>query len=224
LFALKGGSLSERHFGYCRGDPGCSCEAKRYWIVFGLAVVIFFAELLGGFYSGSLALISDAFHVFTDGLAMLVSIMVATLVRRRGSETDQRKIRIWGGYFNAVALGVVSVEIFREAFFRIIAPREVLTSTMIVVAIAGMVGNLMQHNVLMLGSVEHNHITHKSLSIHILSDLCQSAAVITAGILIWITGYTIIDPLLSIVVAGWMMVQTKKLLVASYKESLRKVN
>lgn len=76
--------MKNGHFGSCTMPDNCWCEIKRYSLVFILAGIIFGTEVMGGIVSGSLSLLSDAGHVFTDAAAILVSIVTAYSVRTNG--------------------------------------------------------------------------------------------------------------------------------------------
>lgn len=189
------------HFDNCNMAGSCWCEIKRYSLVFVLAGLIFALEVVGGIISASLALFADAGHVFTDAIAVLVSIVTAHYVRiKMWSEV---KVRQLGGIVNALLLFGVAVWIGLEGVERIDHPREIASKTMIAVAILGTFGNWLQYKV--LGTLEEEHVTHKAMRLHILSDLLQSVAVVFAGVAIYITGKYVIDPAMSILIAVWMV-------------------
>lgn len=184
-------------------------EAKRYWKILGLSFLIFIIEIFGGIFSGSLALLSDAGHVFTDKVAILISIAVAYLVIRKKSQENQ--IRGWGAKINALLLGLVALWIFWEAWQRILQPKEILTGIMFWVALIGAAFNYIQHRILETAGQREKHLTHKAMDVHILSDLGQSLAIVIASILIKFTGWLIVDPVLSIIVALIMIYWSIKL-------------
>lgn len=180
------------HFRNCSTPIDCWCEIKRYWLIFSIAVLILVGEIWGGLYSDSLALLADAGHVFTDSVAILVSIIVAILVKKGRNENKTRNI---GGIINAVLLGITSVWVFIEALDRINNPRDIASWVMVSVAIAGTYGNYKQHKV--IEATDEKHVTREALSFHIMSDLVQSITVVVGGIAIAFTGWNIIDPILS---------------------------
>lgn len=184
-------------------------ETKRYWKVLGLSFLIFIVEIIGGLMSGSLALLSDAGHVFADKIAILISIYVAYLVIQKRFPENQ--IRSWGAKINALLLGLIAFWIFWEAWQRILQPKEILTGIMFWVALIGAALNYIQHRILETAKQHEKHLTHKAIDIHILSDLGQSLAVIAASILIKLTGQTIFDPIFSMIVALTMTYWSVKL-------------
>ncbi len=184
-------------------------EAERYWKILGLSFLIFAAEVCGGIFSGSLALLSDAGHVFADKIAILISIAVAYLVNRK--KFSENQIRGWGAKINAILLGAIAIWIFWEAWQRIRQPKEILTGIMFWVALLGAILNYFQHQVLESAEEQERHLTHKAMDIHILSDLGQSLAVVIASILIKFTSWLIVDPVLSMAVAAVMIYWSLKL-------------
>lgn len=199
--------MAKSHFKSCITPTNCWCEVKRYGILFGIAVMILIAEVVGGIVSQSLALLADAGHVFTDTGAILVAIVVGYRVKCGANEAQTRKV---GGYINALLLGGVAVWVLIEAIERFQEPREVVSWVMISIAVVGAIGNYVQHRI--MESADENHVTHESMSLHIRSDLIQSIGVVFGGALIWMTGWVLIDPIISIVIALLMMRWTWELL------------
>ncbi len=199
------------HFRGCRSplEP-CACDSKRYWLVFGLSVLILGIEIIGGLAGGSLALLSDAGHVFSDTLAVIAAIIVEGAVRRGRSE---RRLRSIGGYVSAALLFAVALFIIFEAIDRFHQPYEVKSGIVIVAAAFGAVGNFIQHRI--LESSAARHVTHKGMSWHVLSDLWQSIAVIATGIVIAMTGFVVCDLFISIAIAVVFVVWSFKLLADS---------
>lgn len=199
--------MQNGHFNGCTTPTDCWCEIRRYGVLFGIAGVILIAEVVGGVVSQSLALLADAGHVFTDTCAILVAIVVGYRVKCGANETRTRKV---GGYINALLLGAVAVWVFVEAVERFQNPREVVSWVMISITVLGTIGNYVQHRI--MESADEDHVTHESMHLHILSDLVQSFGVVLGGILIWMTGWVIVDPIISVAIALMMMRWTWKLL------------
>jgi len=199
--------MTNGHFDSCATPENCWCEVKRYGVIFGIATMILIAEVVGGVLSQSLALLADAGHVFTDTGATLVAIIVAYRVKRGASETQTRKV---GGYINALLLGIVAVWVGVEAIERLQNPREVVSWVMISIAVLGTIGNYVQHRI--IESADEEHVTHESMQLHILSDLLQSVGVVLGGVLILMTGWVLVDPIISMGIALMMALWTWKLL------------
>ena len=185
----------DSHFGGCAINP-CYCNLKRYWLVLGISSVILIVEIVGGVVSGSLALLSDAAHVFQDMLVITIAILIESAIRRGANEEEWRKR---GAYLNALFLLSVAAWIVFEAFERFGSKDQILSGLLIITAAIGGFGNYLAHRV--LESSHTKDITHRGLSAHILSDLWQSVAVVVAGILIALTGLMIFDLAISILIA-----------------------
>ena len=192
--------MKNGHFNNCTTPDDCWCEVKRYWFLFVLALIIFAGEVVGGIISGSLALLADAGHVLTDTIAMLVSIITAYYVKRK--RWSEKSIRAIGGVINALLLLAIAIWISVEGMERINHPRDIISKTMMAFAIFGALGNWLQYKV--LGTLKEEHVTHKAMRLHILSDLFQSATVVLGGVAIYFTQKNIIDPVLSVGIALWM--------------------
>lgn len=160
------------------------------------------AEVIGGLFSGSLALLADAGHMLTD-TASLALAWIAARISRRPADTlrsyGYHRIQILAAFINGIAFIVIVVWIFIEAMQRLLEPVEVLGGIMLVIAVLGMLVNIVAFMILHGGSQENLNL--RGAVIHVVGDLLGSVAAITAaGVILW-AGWTPIDPLLSIVVA-----------------------
>lgn len=210
-------------FDGCDGGENCRCEEKRYWGVLVIAIVIFLAEISGGWWVGSLALQSDAFHVLIDAVSITLGIMTVYAVKGRNGH-DESKIRRWTGDASAVLLAIAAAWVLKEAWERMYSPVEILSGYMIAISFAGGLGNYLQHLRLESGGHEDHdhheeHITHRAMSLHVLSDLMQSVAVVAGGVVIFFTGYTIVDPILSVFVALYMFYGVANIFKISHHSS-----
>lgn len=199
--------MKNGHFDSCGTPYDCWCEVKRFGVIFGIAIMILIGEVVGGIISLSLALLADAGHVFTDTGAILVAIIVSYRVKCGANEARTRKV---GGYINALLLGGITIWIAVEARERFQHPQEVVSWVMVSIAVLGTIGNYAQHRI--IESADEDHVTHESMRLHILSDLMQSFGVVFGGILIWVTGWVLIDPIISMAIALWMGKWTLELL------------
>jgi len=189
--------LKNGHFDGCTGCS-CICEERRYWLVLGISLGIAALELVGGYISGSLALASDGGHVLVDALAAAVAITVARSVRmKKGSEAALRRR---GGYMSSVLLAAVAATITWGAIPRLFSPPQITGYVMVAVATLGGLGNYVQHRI--LREAHENHVTHQGIHWHVLSDLWQSVAVVAGAVAILLTGCQLIDPVLSLIIAG----------------------
>ncbi|WP_149536665.1 cation diffusion facilitator family transporter [Siccirubricoccus phaeus] len=170
-------------------------------------------EVAGSFVTGSLALLSDAAHMFTDTAALAVSLAAIRVARR---PADRR--RTWGYHrfeilaaaFNASLLFLVALYILWEAWQRFRAPVEVQSLGMLAVAAAGLVVNWLSMRLLAGGSGESLNI--KGAYLEVWSDLLGSVAVILGAGVIWLTGWAWVDPVLGVGIALWVLPRTWTLL------------
>jgi cobalt-zinc-cadmium efflux system protein len=165
-----------------------------------VATVLFTAfEVYAGFRAGSLALLSDAGHNFTDALALLLAAVGLYL---QGKPPDQSKTfgyqraGVIAAFLNAATLIIVSMAIFWESIARIIHPRGVNETVMMWVAVAALVLN--SAIMLALHRGQKGDINVRAAFIHMLGDALGAAAIIVGAIAIRYTGWTYIDPVLSI--------------------------
>ncbi len=174
---------------------------RRFLLSLSLTGLIFFAELIGGLLTSSLALLSDAAHVFLDMFALglsYVAIRLASLPPNDRHTYGFHRLRVLAALANGVSLLFIAVEIFREAIQRFSQPEPVLAGPMLVVAIIGLVVNLVVAFVLRGHS--HEDLNVRSAFLHVLGDALASVGVIIAGVVILLTGWTVVDPLISMVI------------------------
>lgn len=161
------------------------------------------AEVIGGVISGSLALIADAGHMFTDAAALALAWAGFRFGRRKGDDKrtfGYMRFEILAGFINALTLIVLIGWIVYEAIQRLITPGPVLAGPMLVVAILGLCVNIGVFWMLRQG--DRDHINIKGATIHVLGDLLGSVAAIIAAIAIYFTGWTPIDPILSVLLSA----------------------
>ncbi|MGB9129179.1 MAG: cation diffusion facilitator family transporter [Thiobacillus sp.] len=169
-------------------------------------------EALAGWWSGSLALLADAAHMLTDSSALGLAAAAAWLARRPPSMLHSYglvRAEVLAALFNSVMMLVLIGFIVSEAIERIGTPRNIAGGTVIGVAVIGLAINLVVAWVLHRGEQTLN--TRAAL-LHVLGDALGSVAAITAGIVIVTTGWTPIDPLLSLLVAALILASALRLL------------
>jgi cobalt-zinc-cadmium efflux system protein len=159
-------------------------------------------EIVGGIISGSLALLADAGHMLTDTMALSLAAMAFHVSKRPpdGSLTfGYQRFQILAAFVNGLSLLAIVGWILFEAVRRFINPRDILGETMLTVAAAGLIINLISFAVLHTGDKENLNIHGAAL--HVAGDLLGSIAAIVAAIVIIYTDWTLIDPILSVAVA-----------------------
>jgi cobalt-zinc-cadmium efflux system protein len=172
-------------------------------LVLALAITAAFAvfELVGGWLSNSLALISDAGHMFTDVLALALSLGAAIIALRE--PTDKQtfgylRVEIVAALLNGIALAVLAAIIIYEAFIRFQQPQDIDAELMLMVASIGLVANLTSAFVLRKHS--HDNLNVKGAFIHVLGDTMSSVGVIVAALLIIFFGLVEADPIISAII------------------------
>ncbi|MGA2193380.1 MAG: cation diffusion facilitator family transporter [Nitrospirota bacterium] len=177
-----------------------SRQSKGLLFAIALTALILLVEVVGGFLSNSLALLSDAVHVLADlvslGLA-LFAIMLAGLPATDTRTYGWHRSEVFAALVNGVTLVVISGVIVFEAAQRIMAPQPVKSVGMLIAAAFGLVVNIVVVHRL------HGHDQHdlniRSAFLHVLGDVLISAGVIVGGVIIYFTGWYLVDPVLSII-------------------------
>lgn len=170
---------------------------RRLMLVFVLVVTFMIVEMVAGFLTNSLALLSDAGHMATDalGLGMALAAIVAADKAGRGGERTfgLYRLEILAALANAVLLFAVAGYVLYEAINRFQDPPEVLSGPMLVVAILGLAVNVISWWLLRAGAKESINV--EAAHLEVIADLIGSVAVIAAAITIQLTGWTYADPL-----------------------------
>lgn len=176
-------------------------ERRILWVLV-LTGAFMVVEVIGGLLSGSLALLADAGHMLTDTAALLLAWAAFRLGRRpadRRHSYGWRRVEVLAAYTNGVALFAIAAWIVVEAVRRLLSPEPVLGGEMLVVATAGLVVNVV--SVMILRGGEEGNLNLRGALLHVMGDLLGSAAAIAAAAVIIATGWTPIDPILSVLVS-----------------------
>lgn len=171
-----------------------------------LNALITIVEIMGGIVSGSLALISDALHNFTDVFALIVSLIAVELQKHAHTETrtfGYKRAEVLAALLNASILVAVSFFLFKEAFVRFIHPVNVKIGVMITVALIGLIANAV--SVLLLRKDAHGNMNIRTAYLHLFTDTLSSVAVVLGGIFIWFFGIKWIDPLLTVLIGVYVL-------------------
>jgi cobalt-zinc-cadmium efflux system protein len=181
----------------------------RLWIVLTLTCGFLIAEILGGLWSHSLALLSDAAHVSTDAAAVAIAI-VAIRVGRRPAD-DQRtygyyRFEILGVILNALLLFAVAIYILYEAYLRLSKPLELHSVGMMFVACLGLVVNLMCMKIITSG--QDDSLNMKAAYLEVLADMVGSAGVIVGAVIIYFTHWEWVDSIVAIGIGLWVLPRT----------------
>ena len=175
---------------------------RRVKIALVLTATFMVVEVIGGILSGSLALLADAGHMLTDTMALTLAA-VAFGVSARPADSKRsygyHRFQILAAFVNGLSLLLVVGWILIEAMRRLMSPQDVMGTTMLIVASAGLLVNIIAFIVLHGGDRENLNI--RGAALHVAGDLLGSIAAIVAAIVIIFTAWMPIDPILSVVVA-----------------------
>ncbi|KAB7623637.1 cation diffusion facilitator family transporter [Alkalilimnicola sp. S0819] len=218
--------MAHRHHHHGPGE-GLAHEQRLFRVML-LTGGFMLVEALGGWLSGSLALIADAGHMLTDTLALALA-WLGFLVGRRGADPQRsfgyRRFEVLAAWVNGLMLMGLTVWIMIEAVARLLAPVPVMGWPMLAVAILGLLVNLVALYVLHRGGGDNLNL--RGAALHVLGDLLGSVGAIIAALVILWTGWMPIDPILSVFVAvlilrsAWSLVkQSTHILLEGTPEGL----
>ncbi|MDD1769747.1 MAG: cation diffusion facilitator family transporter [Methanomassiliicoccales archaeon] len=191
---------------------------RPLFVVLGVTVVFAMVELVGGLVSGSLALVSDSGHMFTDVLALGLSLWAGYMVMKAAGERQTfgfLRVEILVALINGVILVVLSLLIIYEAIQRLQSPPEVQSGLMLIVALMGLGANLFGVYMLRNGAKENLNV--KGALLHIIGDLLSSIGVIISALLIYIFGFREADPIMSFVIAAIIIYGSYQIISQSTK-------
>lgn len=212
-------------------DPGTGRQSRLLWAA-SLTTAAMVAEAVGGVISGSLALLADAGHMLVDSWALILAWLGSRLARRpsdRRRSFGYGRMEVLAGFINALTMFVLVGWIVWEAVDRLRHPAPILSGVMLAVALAGLAVNLVVLRV--LGHDHHGHEPHghhgggrpgaacggdnlnmRAARLHVIGDLLGSVAAVVAALVIRFSGWTMVDPLLSVLVSGLILVAAWRLL------------
>ncbi|MDO9050924.1 MAG: cation diffusion facilitator family transporter [Methylotenera sp.] len=189
---------------------------NHYLIPFLLIFVFAIVEALGGWWTGSLALISDAGHMFSDvvalGLAWMASIVAKKPnVARHKSGVSYAELAV--SIINAITMLAVIAFVIVEAIARFKQPHQVQGLALTVIATLGLIVNLIVAKQLRHQALHHGKsLNNRAAFLHVIGDLLGSLAAVAAGIVIYFTGWMPIDPILSLLISVLLLVFTLNLI------------
>jgi cobalt-zinc-cadmium efflux system protein len=191
-----------------------STARRRLWWVLGLTATFMVVEAVGGWVAGSLALLADAGHMLTDVGALSLSLLTAWIALRPADDARTYGYQRWeilAALVNGAALFGIAGWVVVEAIHRFHEPHAVRTGLFLAVAIAGLIVNLVSLAVLH-GAHEHS-LNTRAAYLHILGDLLGSVGAVGAAVVIAFTGWTPVDPIISIgisllvLIGAWRLVR-----------------
>ncbi len=175
-------------------------------LLFAAAIIglFMFVEVVGGVVSGSLALISDAGHMLSDFAALTMAAFAVYVSKRCPDEKRSygySRFPVLVAYSNALFMFAVIAFIVYSAIARMFDPIEIETNTMLLIAVIGLIVNIVAFMILHSGDKSKHDLNVRSAAIHVIGDMLGSIAAIIAAIVINISGWVYIDPLLSMLIA-----------------------
>lgn len=181
---------------------------RKLWLVLGIVAVVLVAEVIGGILTGSLALLADAGHMFSDltGLVLaLVALGVAARPATQRHTYGYRRVEVLAALFNGLILLAVAVSIAITGVSRLLDPSrvEVLGMPMLVVAVVGLLANVV--SAIILRSSAKTSINMRGAYFEVLGDLFGSIGVIVAAVIILATGFVQADAIASLVIAAGIL-------------------
>ncbi len=206
----------DHEHGHSHG-PSLATAGTRHIKPLGISFVLiggyFFVELIAGFWTGSLALLSDAGHMLTDVIGLGMALAAIQLAIRHKSETGSRhtfglyRLEILAAFVNALLLFAVAIYVLIEAVQRFSAnDQELLGVPMLIVATIGLVVNIIVFFLLREGAKES--LNMKGAYLEVVADMLGSVAVIAAAVIYEFTGWSWIDPLFAAVIGLWILPRT----------------
>jgi len=192
-------------------------ETRRLRLALAISCVYFFAEVIGGFLTNSLALLSDAGHMLSDIAALALSLFAFRIAKRPATVSSTygyHRVEILAALFNGLMLWLIVGVIFAAAYSRFFNPPEVASHGMMIVASLGLVVNIVAGAVLY--DSHHHNLNLRGAFLHIVSDALGSVGAIVAGLIMLLTGWYVADPLISVLI-GLLILHSSWSLV---KESL----
>jgi len=173
--------------------------AGRFKYAIALTAFTLVAEVAGGIWTNSLALLSDAAHVFLDLFALFLSLGAIRLAARPVSERRTfgwHRAEVFASFINGVSIFIIAFGILYEAWGRLFNPQEVKTFPMFIIALIGLLMNLLAASALHQHS--HDDLNVQSAFLHVLGDAAASVGVIAGGLIMYFTGWYVLDAIVSV--------------------------
>ena len=187
--------------------------SNRLIFAISLTAITLVAEIIGGIWSNSLALLSDAGHVFLDLFALALSLGAIKLAAQPPGERHSyglHRAEVLASLINGLTVFLMALGILYEGSKRLIAPEEVKTTPMLVIAVLGLVANLLAAK--SLHGHSHVDLNVRSAFLHVLGDAAASVGVIAGALLMRYTGWYQADPLISITIGLLILVGAGRVL------------
>jgi cobalt-zinc-cadmium efflux system protein len=206
------GHAHDHGHGHAHGSASIPDQRRRLLAALGLTWGFAAVEAMAGWQGGSLALLADAGHMATDGAALGLALLAAWIAARPPSmrhSYGMGRAELLAALINALSMLAIVFAIGWEAWSRFAIPRPIDGALVSMVAVVGLLVNL---GVAWMLSHGQQNINVRGAFLHVLGDVLGSVAAIAAGVVIWLTGWTPIDPLLSLLIGGLVLAASLRLL------------
>lgn len=194
--------------GHIHATPNSNNE-KSLWAALALTSTFLVVEVIGGFMTGSLALLSDAAHMMTDASALGISLAAIRIAKRPADARrtfGYHRFEILAATFNAMLLFFVAMYILYEAYQRLQVPQDIQSTGMLVIATTGLIVNLISMRLLSQGANASLNI--KGAYLEVWSDMLGSIGVIAGAIMIQVTGWLWLDSAIAVLIGLWVLPRT----------------
>jgi cobalt-zinc-cadmium efflux system protein len=194
-------------------DHTAGANANMLKWALALTSVYLVAEVAGGLYFKSLALLSDAAHMLTDVAALVIALLAINLGKKAADDKrtfGYRRFEILAAAFNAVLLFVVAIYVLVTAIQRFKSPEPIQSTGMMLVAVVGLAVNILSMRLLRAG--QESSFNVKGAYLEVWADMIGSLGVIAAALVIRFTGKLWVDPLVAVGIGLWVLPRTWKLL------------
>jgi len=181
---------------------------KIFWVIV-LNAVITIVEILGGIFSGSLALLSDSIHNLSDTMAIALSYFANKISKKPKNISKTfgyKRAEIIAAFVNASVLFIISLRLIFEAYKRLKNPQTIDGNLMLTVAVVGLIANFI--SVYLLEKDSHDNMNIKSSYLHLINDTVSSVGVILGGVAIKLWGIIWIDPLITVIISIYIIKET----------------
>ena len=205
-------SAGHDHGGHVH-NHAAGANSRMLAIALGLTTVFLVAELIGAYLFNSLALLSDAAHMFTDSAALAIALAAVKIGQRPADDKrtyGYRRFEILAAAFNALLLFAVAGYVLWEGIGRFFEPAEVQSTGMLIVAVIGLIVNIVAMRLLSAGKEQSLNI--KGAYLEVWADMLGSIGVIAGALTIMLTGWQWVDPVVAIGIGLWVLPRTWTLL------------
>ena len=199
--------------GHDHGTAAAVGQRGKLLVVFAITFTVMAAEIIGAFLTGSLALLADAGHMFTDSTGLLIALIAASLALKPPTlkrTWGYKRAEIIAAAFQAALLLVVGTFVIVEGIRRFFEPPEIAGPAMLWFGVIGLAGNAI--GLIVLASGRNHNFNMKAAFLEVLNDALGSVAVITAAIIIAVTGWVQADAIVSLLIGVLIIPRTLKLL------------